>query len=1230
MTKALEIHDLAETGQLQLVHRNDDEVRPAPSVDFQNPAGLSEQQEIEWYFREYLDTPFGPAKTRAEAVTTGLANLGRILFESVFNSGAEAQSIYSTAKSEGFGEYQLVVISQRAEFLGLPWELLNQPEVGYLATGLASVVRRHTADPMPSFPAELPSDQLNVLMVSPRLGPESSSNSLDSFYGSLATETAQALEALDIQVELDYITPPTVKALRDHLSDRAGHYHIAHFDGITIDGESAQLLLEDAEHSSESVPASQIAALLNQAQIPVALLTGGSNGTSDSLGQCPKVMASLCDNGIATVVALPYPLPDSASREKFLQQFYQSLAKGVDVAAGVATARKALMDAPNRLTLAGKQVFWDWITPTVYQSQQYTPPVFAIERPDPLAAPVIQPQEQPAPELQLPAPGQFGLVGRQGELGRLERLLTENPAVLLTGNTGTGKTELSLGLARWFLRIGRAQCPGGVFYTTFEASHPAGLERIVHEIGTTVAGLDFADMNFGQQRQWVVEHLQQRPSLLIWDNLENAAGFPAGSPGLLEESEQAELNAFLAEVTQDGQSWALLVSRSQREDWLTIPHITEELSGLKGHDRTELAAQILDKAGVDPSRIGPELLELLDLIQGQPLAMQIALPLLKDVQIAVLLAELGKTLAALPDTSKEEGRDNYLTALMEYSWSRMPRRSRTHLPFLSMFQRRVMLDILNHITSEQAYRTVMGEELGWGACRTLLRSAQAAGFLELVSPSVYQIHPALPWFYGRKLAQQVPAARVGQLEQEYVRVYADTADYFMESLYENQDSGVTAILAEEGNLTQSLGLALESGQWDNAQLLIQPMAQVYRMQKRFVELRRLRRQILETVGQTSEEAAGKGAADLWLYLLGTEANEAVDLNELTYAEDLNQQLYDYLTTQEGGDSDPRTAAVSHQFGMIALKRWQLDDAAGWLQKSLAIIEPGEDDRASVADDYFALGQVKQYQRYYTEAKEWYQKALYIHQRLPDEEEMVKDYRALGAVSLLKFEYQEAESWYQRARAAVEEHRDEETAVLIFHELGTVSHSQFLFDEAISWYEQALNLSDRLGMQEQMAVEFHHLGLLHQARGIVYADAEDWFMTALEQWDKVGNRRAAGDECRQLGVLFHEQKRYDDAEKWYHQAREVFEALGDVQRMARTYGQLGMIAEEQDNLAGALEWVARTHQLAAEHNLPVAVQVKAHLGRLRDKYGQDSFETWWQDFTGEPAPADLDVDASAIF
>ena len=129
--------------------------------------------------------------------------------------------------------------------------------------------------------------------------------------------------------------------------------------------------------------------------------------------------------------------------------------------------------------------------------------------------------------------------------------------------------------------------------------------------------------------------------------------------------------------------------------------------------------------------------------------------------------------------------------------------------------------------------------------------------------------------------------------------------------------------------------------------------------------------------------------------------------------------------------------------------------------------------------------------------------------------------------------------------------------------------------------------------------------------------------------ELGDRRGAGDECRQLGVLFHEQQRYDQAENWYHQAREIFEELGEVQRIARTYGQLGMVAEETDNLTGALEWTARTYQLVTEYELPVLVQVKAHLARLREKYGEEEFAQCWLNFTGDEAPNDLDVDASGI-
>ena len=1223
MTRFLEVHDLPDTGQLRLVLRKEDGPTAVPATPFRNPLASSDRAEISWYFQEYLDAPYGPNVERAGAVENGFRNLGRLLYETVFPEG-ESRQLLDSVLAESSETREIRIVSSRPEFLSLPWELLNSPETGYLVSGFSSLARQDNSSELPAFEADLTSEQLNVLVVAPYI-----SGQIECYSCGLSDALLPVLEGLNVQVELDFLRPPSFEALTRKLEENPSRYHLVHVDGLILSDEG-RLLFEVAGAMPEPVDVNQFSGTVIDAGVPLVFLSAGDrSGRPDQLNQAWEQLGlELVQAGVPASILAPTQLRGAATMEGFLRRFYQTLVQGIGAGGSLAVARAGLMEEPHRLTLAGPKVSWDWITPSIYQSHSYSPPSIAAEVSNPLAAPVIQPQEDAEPESQFPVAGQYGLVGRNAEMAQLERHLERDSVVLLYGNTGVGKTELVLGLARWLQKTGRRELPGGVFYTPFELSHSASLERVIHEIGTSILGLRFADLNAERQRGWVVEYLKEQPSLLILDGAENIAGYPSGSPGLLTEAEQADMASFIAEVTGVGASKVLLSGRNPSEDWLAESPTVIELKGLNQAERKELGGAIVVKAGVDVGRVNEDVAALLDDIEGHPLACQVALPLLKEAPASVLRGELARGLAELPEWAVEEGRDNFLTALMEYSWTKMSHRSRTHLPFLALFQRRVMMDILTHITQEPAYRGVMGEELGWGACRTLLRSGLSSGLLEPISPSVYQIHPAVPRFLGSKLGRQLRAEAIGSLESEFVRVYADTADYFMESLYENQDSGATAVLAEEGNLNQALGLALEARQWDDAQLIVQPLAQVYRMQRRIPELRRLRSQLLDAVGGSADSAVEAGAIDLWLYLLGTDVSESVESGDVVRAQAFNEQLSDYLTAQPDADSDPRVASVYHQFGAIALLYRRLDEAAGWFQKSLEIIESGE-DRSSVADDYFALGQVRQHQRLYTEAKDWYSKALDIHQRLPDEEEMVKDFRALGLVTQLKFEHKEAESWYHRARDMVEEHRDEETAAQVYHELGTVCHAQYNFDEAKNWYQQALGLSDRLGNQAQMATELHFLGLLEQDRGIVFEEAEEWFLAALERREELGDRRGSGDECRQLGVLFHEQQQYDQAENWYHQAREIFEELGDVQRVARTYGQLGMVAEETDNLSGALEWAARTYQLVTEYELPVLVQVKAHLARLRDKYGEDDFARWWLEFTGDEAPTDLDVDTSTI-
>ena len=1250
MTASLEIHDLPEGGHIEvrLVELGGDSRRAAPSP-FALELSDAERATLDRYQVESRRPTLG-GLSRIEAVEGAMRNLGRVLFEVTFGTSSGGRALLDDAMGRE-DRAELTIISSRREFLSLPWELMNDPNLGYFVNGLVGVLRQSTAAIPTGIVEERTKGALHVVMLSatPLAGETPFSGGLLNRSvvsgGNLATATVTALEGLNVEVSLDNPRPATLEALRGLLGRNPEHYDIAHIDGATLDAEGA-ILLEREDGEAEAVSPAELGEVLADGGVQVALITAGAQAEGGTAVSWSGAAMAVANAGVSQVALLPAPLhPDMA--EVSARAFYTRLAQGNSVGGAIASVRRGLMDTPERVTVHGKRVFWDWQTPVVYQSRRYLPAEIEQHQPDPLAPPVIQPEEAPTDELQIPVAGQYGLVGRAGELRQLERLLKTHAIVLLSGDTGVGKTELALGLCRWFLKPARVSYPGGVFYTAFEASHPAGIERVVHEIGTAVGGLDFADMPAEQQRRWVTAYLQQNPSLLVWDNLENVAGFPNDAPGLLDGSELPDLAGFLGEVTTGPVGTrALLLSRRSDEEWVTAPHATLTLEGLTDADRLVFAGFVMDKGGVPATRVGADFGELVELLEGHPLAMQIAVPPVKDVPASVVAGELRSLMAQQPDGG-EPGRSAALAAAMEYGFSRLSHRNRTHLPFLALFQRRVMLDVLSHLTEERVYAQVVGDDLtagasrsllssdggmqstgrSYAACRTLLRTAQAAGLLEPVSPSVYQINPALPWFLGRKLGRQVSGDGIRQLEREFVRVYADTADYFMESLYENQDTGVTAVLAEEGNLTQALGLALEYREWDNAQLLIQPLAQVYRMQKRFPELRRLRGQLLDVIGNTAAEAEGNGAIEFWQYLLGTDAMESVELMDLDRADMFNRQLLDYLLEQPEGETDPRTAAVYYQNGLIATRRGRHDIASEWLEKGLEIIDGG-DDQESIADVCFAIGQVRHHQRQYGAAKEWYMRALDIHQRLPDYEEMVSDFRALGSACHMRFEYDEARSWYHRAREMVEENRDEETAVHIFHALGTVDHSEYLFEEAQSWYQQALGLCDRMGMTEQMIVEFHHLGVLAQARGIP-DEAEEWLRVAMEYRGRQGDVRGVGVEARQIGVVHHEQGNLDRAYEWYDQARVAFEGARDVLRAARTYGQLGMVEEERGNLSDALEWVARTFQLVNDYQLPMLIQVKAHLSRLRDRMGAEPFEQWWRDNTGAEPPGDLDVDASEI-
>jgi tetratricopeptide (TPR) repeat protein len=76
------------------------------------------------------------------------------------------------------------------------------------------------------------------------------------------------------------------------------------------------------------------------------------------------------------------------------------------------------------------------------------------------------------------------------------------------------------------------------------------------------------------------------------------------------------------------------------------------------------------------------------------------------------------------------------------------------------------------------------------------------------------------------------------------------------------------------------------------------------------------------------------------------------------------------------------AASYHQLGSVAFVRGQLDEAAEWYARALAI-EGELGDRPGMAASYHQLGSVAAVRRQLDEAAEWYARALAIRAELGD-------------------------------------------------------------------------------------------------------------------------------------------------------------------------------------------------------------------------------------------------------
>ena len=1240
------------------------------------PLDADALEELRWYLEDYLLAPFGVWQDHGPEVRDKLAGWGDQVFASVFGGGS-ARDAYQRARDRGL---EVVFRSPEPGLLGLPWELMRDG-TGPVALGKGGISRSlPVADRAGTL--EVPGGRLRVLMVISR-----PSGTDDVGYQMVARPLLQRLEAVRGEVDLTVLRPPTFDALREAVKQAAAAgepFHVVHFDGHGVmpgrsgggGGEGARpgmmsvagegvLAFEQPGGGSDLVGASKVAAVLAGGKVPVVVLNACQSGAVGKELEA-SVATALLQAGCAAVVAMAYSVYAVAAAE-FMAAFYETLFTGASVGQAVTAGRRRLFDHDGRPSRKGDMPLADWLVPVHYLRRDVAFPQARTSRP--AAAPPLDealdeiraaPSGTVAAQDPLAATGGV-FVGRDDLFYQLETAARLQHVVVLSGPGGTGKTELAKGFARWWRDTGGTSDPRLVLWHSFEPGVASfGLDGVITAIGLGVFGADFARLDPAERLAAVQRLLGQYRALLVWDNFESVAEMPdpAGATPPLEEAARGQLREFLHWV-RDHSSSAVIITSRAREDWLgDVRRIA--VGGLNRAEAAEYAGLLLAPfPAAQRRRERPSFGELLDWLDGHPLAMRLTLPRLQDADPARLLAALRGT---APLAAEEAGtaRLSSLGACITYSFAHLAEPARRLLPALSLFTGIADEDVLMLFSAAEGVpgRFAGTSKQEWTA---VLQDAARVGLLSPVGGGMYRIHPALPGYLAAAWHAEDPGGyeEERQASEQALRAACAAFSRWLTGQIASGDAALayTLIGLQRRTLGAMLGHALDHHAWYDADVIVRALDGYWGTRGLGGEAAAWADRILAATA-----APGQGPAatteSLWLFTLGQQAARQNDAGQpdqaaLTYRQILAWQQKQPQTEQTRGN----ISVTYHQLGMTAQDRGRLDEAEDWYRQAIQIREE-LGLRSLLATDYHQLGNTAYLRGRLDEADDWYRKSLAIKEELGNRPLMVTTYHQLGITAQDRGQLDEADDWYRKALTIEEELGNHPHMAGTYHQLGNTAYLRRRLDEADDWYRKALTIEEELGNHPQMASTYHQLGITAQDRGRLdeaddwyrkslaieeelgnrlgmassyhqlgntaylrrrLDEAENWYRQALAIREGLGNRPGMASTYHQLGITAQDRGQLDEAENWYRKSLAISEELGNRPGMAITYAQLGLLAEARNQTTQALEWNIRCVTLFDQFPGPLTGTGPAALTRLARQVGMPALEQTWQQVTGQPVP-----------
>ena len=691
-------------------------------------------------------------------------------------------------------------------------------------------------------------------------------------------------------------------------------------------------------------------------------------------------------------------------------------------------------------------------------------------------------------------------LGRERELAELADLCARPDYRLLTvvGPGGMGKTRLAVEAAR---ACAERLADGATFVRLESVSDPAEVAMAIAE------ALDYQTNGQDDPAKQIGDFLHDQEMLILLDNFEQVTEAAPALSTILQAVPRVRFLVTSREVL------------SLEEEW------QYPLSGMRLSEPGDAALEdvpavrlFADRArrvrpDFDPAQQREHVLRVCELVEGMPLALELAASWTRYMDCAEIVSEIERNIDFLGSTLRNvPERHRQMRAVFEQSWQLLDETERSAFSRLSVFRGGFTRAAAGDVT---------------GAAMPVLASLVDKSLVRQNVDGRYDVHEVLRQFAGLRLADDAAELRsCGAAHGDhFIRFLADRLDAMQGP---GQMEATAQVIAELPNVRSAWQLALETGRLERLPEAAHVLFRAYEHSSRYLEGATF---FEESIGILGALGPSDGSAEALLSLLVGQVWMLIRLGRLDEAEAV---LARAVEVGESADveylpalgTDPEVA-----LGVLAMTRGRFDEAAAHGAAARA--------RAEERSDPHNLSI-----------------AFYV----------------LENAAFARGDYAEARRSAERAHALNEQTGDRWFDAIVLSELGMIDRATGALDAARGHFEASYALRRDFDDAQGLAEALGHLGETAMLQGRL-EDAERIYRESVALYRDIGDRGGHATAQCGLGRVAVARGELNVAQERFLRALDIAAEMNFTPLIFDTLGGVGELLMAAGEGAAAVELLA---------------------------------------------------------